>query len=182
MESQSERVEPTPQLYKQYCTYVQQRKNALGLAPTDSEWRLQEPPEFSTYEAFAKHWQDAMSPLMHRDFAAHLETGWKGLSVAVKALSQITRKQTEQVMQIAQTLAGYTLGGADVLRRAMGKKKPEEMAKQHEIFVKGCIEHSGMTKEQANEIIPRIKDTLFEDLKQSHIEEKYKIILSSISF
>ena len=36
----------------------------------------------------------------------------------------------EQVMQIAQVLAGYTLGGADLLRRAMGKKKPEEMAKQ----------------------------------------------------
>ncbi len=36
----------------------------------------------------------------------------------------------EQVMQIAQILAGYTLGGADLLRRAMGKKKPEEMAKQ----------------------------------------------------
>ncbi len=41
----------------------------------------------------------------------------------------------EQVMQIAQVLAGYTLGGADLLRRAMGKKKPEEMAKQRSIFV-----------------------------------------------
>ncbi|MEJ2755178.1 MAG: DNA polymerase III subunit alpha, partial [Gammaproteobacteria bacterium] len=41
----------------------------------------------------------------------------------------------EQVMQIAQVLAGYTLGGADMLRRAMGKKKPEEMAKQREIFL-----------------------------------------------
>ena len=46
----------------------------------------------------------------------------------------------EQVMQIAQVLAGYTLGGADLLRRAMGKKKPEEMAKQGEIFVKGAVE------------------------------------------
>jgi DNA polymerase-3 subunit alpha len=44
----------------------------------------------------------------------------------------------EQVMQIAQVLAGYTLGGADLLRRAMGKKKPEEMAKQREIFVDGA--------------------------------------------
>ena len=41
----------------------------------------------------------------------------------------------EQVMQIAQILAGYTLGGADLLRRAMGKKKPEEMAKQRSVFV-----------------------------------------------
>lgn len=46
----------------------------------------------------------------------------------------------EQVMQIAQVLACYTLGGADLLRRAMGKKKPEEMAQQREIFVKGAIE------------------------------------------
>jgi DNA polymerase-3 subunit alpha len=45
----------------------------------------------------------------------------------------------EQVMQIAQVLAGYTLGGADLLRRAMGKKKPEEMAEQREIFVDGAI-------------------------------------------
>lgn len=46
----------------------------------------------------------------------------------------------EQVMQIAQVLANYTLGGADLLRRAMGKKKPEEMAKQREIFVRGAAE------------------------------------------
>ncbi|MGD8560640.1 MAG: DNA polymerase III subunit alpha, partial [Gammaproteobacteria bacterium] len=45
----------------------------------------------------------------------------------------------EQVMQIAQVLAGYTLGGADLLRRAMGKKKPEEMAKQREIFTEGAV-------------------------------------------
>jgi DNA polymerase-3 subunit alpha len=44
----------------------------------------------------------------------------------------------EQVMKIAQDMAGYTLGGADLLRRAMGKKKPEEMAKQREIFVTGA--------------------------------------------
>ena len=44
----------------------------------------------------------------------------------------------EQVMQIAQVLGGYTLGGADLLRRAMGKKKPEEMAQQRSIFVDGA--------------------------------------------
>ncbi len=44
----------------------------------------------------------------------------------------------EQVMQIAQVLAGYTLGGADVLRAAMGKKKPKEMAKQRIIFLEGA--------------------------------------------
>ncbi|MBM3202517.1 DNA polymerase III subunit alpha [Candidatus Woesearchaeota archaeon] len=45
----------------------------------------------------------------------------------------------EQVMQIARDMAGYTLGGADLLRRAMGKKKPEEMARQREIFVSGAV-------------------------------------------
>jgi DNA polymerase-3 subunit alpha len=47
----------------------------------------------------------------------------------------------EQVMLIAQVLARYSLGGADLLRRAMGKKKPEEMAKQKEIFLKGAKEN-----------------------------------------
>jgi DNA polymerase-3 subunit alpha len=45
----------------------------------------------------------------------------------------------EQVMQIAQELANYTLGGADMLRRAMGKKKPEVMAEQRELFMKGAV-------------------------------------------
>src|SRR5690349_4211494 len=48
----------------------------------------------------------------------------------------------EQVMQIANRLAGYSLGEADLLRRAMGKKNPEEMAKQRDRFVKGAIERS----------------------------------------
>lgn len=48
----------------------------------------------------------------------------------------------EQVMQIARELAGYTLGGADMLRRAMGKKKPEEMAKQRSIFTEGAIKNN----------------------------------------
>ena len=45
----------------------------------------------------------------------------------------------EQIMQVAQSLAGYTLGQADILRRAMGKKKTEEMDKQREIFVSGAV-------------------------------------------
>ena len=48
----------------------------------------------------------------------------------------------EQVMQIAQVLAGYTLGGADLLRRAMGKKKPEEMAQQRSIFIDGSVKNN----------------------------------------
>ena len=46
----------------------------------------------------------------------------------------------EQVMQIARIMAGYSLGGADLLRRAMGKKKPEEMAQQRSIFIAGAAE------------------------------------------
>jgi DNA polymerase-3 subunit alpha len=52
----------------------------------------------------------------------------------------------EQVMQIAQVLGGYSLGGADLLRRAMGKKKPEEMAKQKEKFLAGAKELKVDTK------------------------------------
>ncbi len=57
----------------------------------------------------------------------------------------------EQVMQIAQILANYSLGGADLLRRAMGKKKPEEMARQGEIFLKGAKER-GIDEAQARAI------------------------------
>ncbi len=57
----------------------------------------------------------------------------------------------EQVMQIAQRLAGYTLGGADLLRRAMGKKKPEEMAKQKSVFVDGAV-GNGVTEGEAERI------------------------------
>ncbi|HZO11749.1 MAG TPA: DNA polymerase III subunit alpha, partial [Polyangiaceae bacterium] len=57
----------------------------------------------------------------------------------------------EQVMQIAQRLAGYTLGGADLLRRAMGKKKPEEMAKQKDVFIDGAIQN-GVQREAADHI------------------------------
>nr|MBP9112957.1 DNA polymerase III subunit alpha [Polyangiaceae bacterium] len=57
----------------------------------------------------------------------------------------------EQVMQVAQKLAGYSLGGADLLRRAMGKKKPEEMAKQKSIFVEGSLKN-GVSQEDADRI------------------------------
>lgn len=57
----------------------------------------------------------------------------------------------EQVMQIAQVLAGYSLGAADILRHAMGKKKPEEMAKQRKIFIKGSTSR-GLKADLANQI------------------------------
>lgn len=58
----------------------------------------------------------------------------------------------EQVMQAAQALAGYTLGSADVLRKAMGKKKPEEMAKQRAIFIEGCAKTNGIKADKANQL------------------------------
>ncbi len=62
----------------------------------------------------------------------------------------------EQVMQIAQELSGYTLGGADLLRRAMGKKKEEEMAKQRSVFVEGA-EKNGVKTEVASRIFNLIE-------------------------
>ena len=57
----------------------------------------------------------------------------------------------EQVMQAAQILAGYTLGGADLLRRAMGKRKFEEMAQHRELFVNGCMKANSIPATKANE-------------------------------
>ena len=57
----------------------------------------------------------------------------------------------EQVMQIAQTMAGYCLGGADLLRRAMGKKIPAEMEAQRDIFTEGAIER-GIDPAKATEV------------------------------
>ena len=55
----------------------------------------------------------------------------------------------EQIMQVAQRLGGYSLGQADLLRRAMGKKKPEEMEKHRQIFIDGCAKN-GVNGEIAN--------------------------------
>lgn len=73
----------------------------------------------------------------------------------------------EQVMQIAQVLAGYTLGGADLLRRAMGKKKPEEMAKQRETFVKGAVER-GTVSEIASAIFDLMEKFAGYGFNKSH--------------
>ena len=73
----------------------------------------------------------------------------------------------EQVMQIAQVLAGYTLGGADLLRRAMGKKKPEEMAKQREIFVTGATER-GVTQATATRIFDLMEKFAGYGFNKSH--------------
>ncbi|WP_421164623.1 DNA polymerase III subunit alpha [Aeromonas dhakensis] len=73
----------------------------------------------------------------------------------------------EQVMQIAQTLAGYTLGGADMLRRAMGKKKPEEMAKQRAGFEEGAIKN-GVDGELAMKIFDLVEKFAGYGFNKSH--------------
>ena len=73
----------------------------------------------------------------------------------------------EQVMQIAQMLAGYSLGGADLLRRAMGKKKPEEMAEQRAVFLKGATER-GVEPERAGHIFDQMETFAGYGFNKSH--------------
>lgn len=73
----------------------------------------------------------------------------------------------EQVMQIAQVLAGYSLGGADMLRRAMGKKKPEEMAKQRSIFEQGAKDN-GIDGELAMKIFDLVEKFAGYGFNKSH--------------
>ena len=73
----------------------------------------------------------------------------------------------EQVMQIAQVIGGYTLGGADLLRRAMGKKKPEEMAQQRDIFVAGA-EKNGLNKYKATQLFDLMEKFAGYGFNKSH--------------
>ncbi|CCA93802.1 DNA polymerase III subunit alpha [Novosphingobium sp. PP1Y] len=74
----------------------------------------------------------------------------------------------EQVMQAAQILAGYSLGDADLLRRAMGKKKKEEMDKQRARFVAGCKELSDIDEPKANELFDLIDKFAGYGFNKSH--------------
>lgn len=74
----------------------------------------------------------------------------------------------EQVMQAAQALAGYTLGGADLLRRAMGKKKVEEMAKQRAAFVEGAMRVNGIPQKKADQIFDLLEKFAGYGFNKSH--------------
>jgi DNA polymerase-3 subunit alpha len=74
----------------------------------------------------------------------------------------------EQVMQATQLLAGYSLGSADLLRRAMGKKKVEEMQKQRETFVKGCKEKNNIPAAKANQIFDLLEKFAGYGFNKSH--------------
>ena len=74
----------------------------------------------------------------------------------------------EQVQQAANLLAGYSLGQADLLRRAMGKKKPEEMAKQRVTFVEGCEKTNQIPAKLANEIFGLLEKFAEYGFNKSH--------------
>jgi len=73
----------------------------------------------------------------------------------------------EQVMQIAQVIGGYTLGGADLLRRAMGKKKADEMAQHRDIFVSGA-ERNGLSKGKATQLFDLMEKFAGYGFNKSH--------------
>src|SRR5689334_13025144 len=74
----------------------------------------------------------------------------------------------EQVMQAAQILAGYSLGGADLLRRAMGKKIKSEMDAQRATFVDGCAQHNNIPAAKANELFDLIDKFAGYGFNKSH--------------
>jgi DNA polymerase-3 subunit alpha len=73
----------------------------------------------------------------------------------------------EQVMQIAQVIGGYSLGAADLLRRAMGKKKPDEMATHRDIFVAGAVKN-GLTRQTGNELFDLMEKFAGYGFNKSH--------------
>ncbi len=97
-----------------------------------------------------------MGAAMDKDFV-HRKHGRQQVAYPDPSLEHILSETRgvivyqEQVMQIAQEMAGYSLGGADLLRRAMGKKKASEMEKQKAIFIEGAVAR-GHTNEKAEEV------------------------------
>lgn len=83
----------------------------------------------------------------------------------------------EQVMQVAQVIAGYSLGQADILRKAMGKKKPEEMAKQKSVFIKGCKDNNNIDESKATEIF-----SMMETFAQYGFNKAHSTAYSVIAF
>ncbi len=96
----------------------------------------------------------------------HQDYQYAGLEPVLKPTYGIILYQ-EQVMQIAQVMAGYTLGGADMLRRAMGKKKPEEMAKQRGGFIEGCA-NNGIDANLAGNIFDLVEKFAGYGFNKSH--------------
>ena len=96
----------------------------------------------------------------------HPDFQYDGLKPVLKPTHGIILYQ-EQVMQIAQVMAGFTLGQADLLRRAMGKKKASEMEKQKKAFLEGC-ENNGISKELADNIFDLVEKFAGYGFNKSH--------------
>jgi len=87
----------------------------------------------------------------------------------------------EQIMQTAQIMAGYSLGQADLLRRAMGKKKVEEMAKQKEIFVKGAKEKHDIDSKKAEDVFAVMEKFAAYGFNRSH-SAAYSVVAYQTAF
>jgi DNA polymerase-3 subunit alpha len=87
----------------------------------------------------------------------------------------------EQVMQATNALAGFTLGQADILRRAMGKKKVEEMAAQRKNFVEGCLKHNKIPRAQAERIFDMLEKFAGYGFNKSH-SAAYGIVTYQTAF
>ena len=96
----------------------------------------------------------------------HPDFQYEGLKPVLKPTHGIILYQ-EQVMQIAQVMAGFTLGQADLLRRAMGKKKASEMEKQKKAFLEGC-ENNGISKHLADNIFDLVEKFAGYGFNKSH--------------
>ena len=95
---------------------------------------------------------------------------WEYLDPKLKEILEPTygvMTYQEHVMTIAQVIGGYTLGGADLLRRAMGKKKPEEMAQHREIFTRGATER-GLAKDKAVTLFDQMEKFAGYGFNKSH--------------
>jgi DNA polymerase III subunit alpha len=100
----------------------------------------------------------------------HGRQRWEYLDPRLKEILEPTygvMTYQEHVMTIAQVIGGYTLGGADLLRRAMGKKKAEEMAQQREIFTQGAVER-GLAKDRAVTLFDQMEKFAGYGFNKSH--------------
>jgi DNA polymerase-3 subunit alpha len=100
----------------------------------------------------------------------HGRQRWEYLDPRLKDILEPTygvMTYQEHVMTIAQVIGGYTLGGADLLRRAMGKKKPEEMAQQREIFLKGAAGR-GLEERKASVLFDQMEKFAGYGFNKSH--------------
>ncbi|QJR14509.1 DNA polymerase III subunit alpha [Usitatibacter palustris] len=113
----------------------------------------------------------------------HGKTRWDYLDPRLKEILDPTygvMTYQEHVMTIAQVIGGYTLGGADLLRRAMGKKKPEEMAKQRAIFTAGA-EERGLVPARANILFDQMEKFAGYGFNKSH-SAAYALIAYQTAF